>query len=312
MEDGKAGMRLDLHLHSTASDGTTPPQELARLAAEQGLQAIALTDHDTVEGLAPCAAECTRQGLRFVPGVELSAGGDREIHVLGYHIDPQKLRDSLQSLRGDRFFRMERMVARIREAGMDVTIQDVEQIAGGAPLGRPHVAMALVRKGYASSVKNAFERYLGDGRPCCVPREKMGVARAVEWIHTCGGAAVIAHPALIRCERRMLTQTLAGLLDMGADGIEAFHSAHTPADARELEAFARRHGALVTGGSDFHGRVKDVGLEQGLVHWHRREEDFARLQEFAAPYGREEMHPFGEADGIRATQNAILHRAGRE
>lgn len=270
-------MRIDLHLHSRASDGTLGPEEIARRAKEKGLALIALTDHDTVDGLAACAAECERIGLRFLRGIELSTGGDREIHVLGYGIDAEKMRGKIASLRDDRLLRMEKMVERIREEGMDVSMEDVREISGGAPLGRPHVALALVKKGYASSVKNAFDRFLGDGRPCCVPRQRMSFKLAVDWIHECGGKAIIAHPALIRGQRRMLTQTLAELLREGADGVEAFHSAHTPADAREIEAFARRNGALVTGGSDFHGHVKDVEMEEGLNGWTRRDEDLARL-----------------------------------
>ena len=270
-------MRIDLHLHSKASDGTLQPQEVARLAKETGLGHIALTDHDSVEGLKACAEECAQLGLGFTTGIELSTGGDREIHVLGYGIDAEKMRGRLYSLRDDRLARMERMIERIKEAGMDVTMEDVRAISGGAPLGRPHVAMAMVKKGYASSVKNAFDRFLGDGRPCCVPRQRMSFALAVEWIHDCGGKAVIAHPVLIGVQRRMLTQTLSQLLDEGADGVEAFHSAHTPSDAQEMEAFARRKGVLVTGGSDFHGHAKDVKMEQGLSRWARREEDLKKL-----------------------------------
>lgn len=271
-------MRIDLHMHSAASDGTMKPEELARYAAQQGLEAIALTDHDTTAGTERCAKECERLGLEFVPGVEISAGGEREIHVLGYYVDAQALEEQLRFARGDRFTRMQRMLEKIAEQGMDVSMQDVEQIAGGAPLGRPHVAMALVKKGYASSVKNAFDRFLGDGRPCCVQREKIGVQRAAELIHACGGAAIVAHPALIRCERRMLTQVLSSLMDMGIDGVEAYHSSHSASDAREIEAFARRRGALVTGGSDFHGRVKDVQMEDGLGTWRGKEADFVRLK----------------------------------
>jgi len=272
-------MRIDLHLHSRASDGTCAPDEVARLAAEKGLEAIALTDHDTVDGVAQCAAECARLGLKFLPGIELSTGGDREIHVLGYGIHPGNMKDRLLSLRDDRFGRMQKMVEKIREAGMDVTMDDVLAMAGKAPLGRPHAALVLVQKGYASSVKNAFDRFLGDGRPCCVPRQRMSFALAVQWIHECGGKAVVAHPVLIRTERRMLTQTLSGLMEMGADGVEAFHSAHTPSDAHELETYARRVNALVTGGSDFHGAVKPVQMEDGLRTWTSKKDDFERLCE---------------------------------
>ncbi len=273
-------MKIDLHLHSSASDGTNTPAEVARLAYAAGMGAIALTDHDNVAGIGECARECERLGLEFVPGVEISAGGDREIHVLGYGIDHEKLGESLRALKDDRAVRMERIVEKVREQGMEISMDDVRKIAAGAPLGRPHIALAMVVKGYASSVKNAFDRYLGDGRSCCVPREKMSFARAAQLIHDAGGAAVVAHPALIKIERRMLTQLLLRLKDQGADGIEAFHSSHTPSDARELLLFARRHDMLVTGGSDFHGRVKSVEIGDGLAAWTDAQRDFAALREF--------------------------------
>lgn len=271
-------MRIDLHLHSNASDGTCTPAEVAAMAARAGLQTISLTDHDTVAGIGSCARECASLGLEFIPGIELSTGGDHEIHVLGYGIDPESMKSRLLSLRDDRYGRMEKTVLKMREKGMDVTMEDVLAMAGGAPLGRPHAALVLVNKGYASSVKNAFDRYLGDGRPCCVPRQRMNFALAVQWIHECGGKAVVAHPALIRTDRRMLTQLLRTLIEQGADGVEAFHSAHTPSDAQELQSFARRMGVLVTGGSDFHGKNKSVAIGDGLRAWNSRREDLARLR----------------------------------
>jgi len=249
-------VRVDLHIHSTASDGTLRPAEVARLAAAEGFGAIALTDHDAMDGVAECAAACRAAGIAFLPGVEISTGGEREVHLLGYGPDPERLAPRLRLVRGDREERMRAMIAKCRAAGLDISEEEVVAVAGGAPLGRPHLAMALVRRGYATSVKNAFDRYLGDGRPCCVPRGRMPLEEAVERVHAAGGVAVIAHPALIRCERRMLTQVLAAMLDRGVDGVECWHSAHTGADVAELAAFARRRGALATGGSDFHGANK--------------------------------------------------------
>ena len=270
-------MRVDLHIHSTASDGTYSPAGIARLAAREGFGRVALTDHDTMDGAADCAAACREEGVAFLPGVEISTGGEREVHVLGYGLDAERIGPRLRLVRGDREERMRAMICKCREAGLDVTEEDVTAIAGGAPLGRPHLAMALVRAGYASSVKNAFDRYLGDGRPCFVPRGRMPLDEAIGRIHDAGGLAVIAHPVLIRCERRMLTQALAVMLDMGADGIECWHSAHSPSDAAELRAFARRRGALATGGSDFHGENKPTRLGDGLETWTRAEEDCEAL-----------------------------------
>ena len=275
-------MRADWHIHSTASDGTARPAEIARLAAREGFDAIALTDHDTMDGVGECADACREVGLAFLPGVEISTGGDREVHLLGYGLDAERVAPRLRLVRGDREERMRAMVEKCRMAGLDVTEEDVREIAGGAPLGRPHLAMALVRRGYASSVKNAFDRYLGDGRPCCVPRGRMPLIEAIEAIHEAGGVAVIAHPVLIRCERRMLTQTLAAMLEMGVDGVECWHSAHTPSDAAELAAFARRRGALRTGGSDFHGANKPTRLGDGLASWADPRADWEALLEAVA------------------------------
>lgn len=270
-------MKPDLHLHSSCSDGTDTPEELARLAKEAGLDVIALTDHDTTSGVIRCQSACEALGIRFLPGVEISAGGEIEIHVLGYGIRADDMEQALQSQRGSRDTRMVRIVQLLNEAGIPVSMDDIEQAAAGAPLGRPHAALALVRLGYASSVKEAFSRWLGDGRPCCVRREKPSFAAAVDMIHQCGGAAVIAHPALLRTERRMLTQFLSEKLLCGTDGIEVWHSSHTSADCRELESFARRRSLAVTGGSDYHGHVKSVRPGEGTDRWPDPEKDLQLL-----------------------------------
>lgn len=260
------------------SDGTLSPGELVSLAAKEGFGAIALTDHDTIEGLASAQAACREQGLLFVPGVELSTGGDREIHILGYGVSGEgALERRLAALREEREERVPRMLEKLRAAGAVLREEDVFRIANGAPPGRPHVARALVEAGYASGVKEAFTRWIGDKRPGYVPRRAMAAREAIDCIHEAGGVAIIAHPVLISCERRMLTQLLSELLSEGADGIEVYHSAHTPTDAAELLSFAKRHTALVTGGSDFHGGSKGVALGAGLSAWRDPETDFYAL-----------------------------------
>lgn len=271
---------IDLHLHSTASDGTCTPRQVAQAASAAGCRTIALCDHDTVDGLSSCHAACQEEGLSFVPGVELSTGGQQELHVLGYGVAAEKIAPHLRARKDDRQLRMEEMLRRAQEAGMDISLADVEAMAGSAPLGRPHIALCMVQKGYASSVKNAFDRYLGTGRPLYVPRRVLSFAQTAELLHHCDGCAVIAHPVLISTPRRMLTQLLSTLIDQGADGIEVYHSSHTPSDAEEFLSFARRHRLLVTGGSDFHGKSKPVAIGQGLSRWHSAEEDLHALGEF--------------------------------
>ncbi|MBO4367724.1 MAG: PHP domain-containing protein [Clostridia bacterium] len=270
-------MLADIHLHSTASDGMDTPARIAFLAREAGIGLISLTDHDTTGGVRECSEACRGYGIRFLPGIEISAGEGGNIHVLGYNIDPSRLQLELDRIRDDRTERMEKMVSLLKKAGMEVSMEDVRSIAGSAPLCRPHLALALVRKGYVLSVKEAFDRYIGAGRPFLVDRRRFSFAQAADLIHASGGLAVIAHPLLIKVERRMLTQYLSSLIDMGADGIEAWHSSHTLSDALELDAFARRRSMLVTGGSDYHGAMGAIRIGDGQRGRTRMDEDIRDL-----------------------------------
>jgi hypothetical protein len=186
-----------LHAHSTASDGSRPPTEVVRAAQRAGLSAIALTDHDTVAGIAEAAAEAAVLGVRLVPGIELSAvEGDAETHILGLHLsDTHELELTLVGLRDMRHARAERMVVRLNELGVRINFKSViEQAAGGA-IGRPHVARALIAEGWAVDFRDAFDRYLGNGRPAYVAKDRLAVVDAITLIHRAGGLAVLAHPA---------------------------------------------------------------------------------------------------------------------
>ena len=247
----------DLHIHSTASDGTLTPRDIVQRAASLGLPAIAITDHDTVAGVAAARDAALAYGLRVIPAVELSAGvGDRGVHVLGFFIDPTDpiFERRLAALRSVRLERAERIVASLRDAGHGVSLHDVLDAAGGGAVGRAHVAHVLVSAGIASSVGDAFNRMLGKGRPHYVAKPLADVAEVVGWMAEAGGIAVVAHPSLSRID-----DLLPQLIAAGIAGIEAHHGSHDVATRTRYARLASENGLIVTGGSDFHGDDAEGG-----------------------------------------------------
>lgn len=245
-------MRIDLHLHTSVSDGSLAPADLARAAHAAGLSVIAITDHDTVAGVEEARAAAP-PGLTVVAGVELSCGhGDEEIHILGYFIDP---RDPALVELGARAVewrreRVERILEKLRGLGVELALGEVLEAAGEGRgvLGRPHVARALVRAGHVTDVSEAFERYLARGRPAFVPTQRLSLAEAVRLIHGAGGLAVWAHPPL-----GLARSWAAAFAALGVDGIECYRPPASALERSALEALARRHGLLRSGGSDWHG-----------------------------------------------------------
>jgi hypothetical protein len=246
-------MRADLHLHSSASDGRLSPQELVEMAARNGLDVIALTDHDSVAGIAS-ALETARAfpHLRVIPGVEISTDVPRgEVHVLGYFVDytsPQ-LEGTLTRLRDARKVRGQRMVARLRDLGIGIEWKRVHELVGGGSVGRPHVAQAMLERGYVSSLKEAFDKYIGREGPAYVEREKLSPQGAVDLVVVGGGVAVLAHPANIESLNSLLPQ----LISAGLMGLEVYYDGYSPEVIQRLETLAQEYGLIVTGGSDFHG-----------------------------------------------------------
>jgi predicted metal-dependent phosphoesterase TrpH len=241
---------VDLHAHSTASDGTQPPSALVARARKAGLAAVAITDHDTLGGVAEAMAEGERQGIEVVCGTELSAvEGDRELHLLALHVhDVARLEGELASVRRMRVSRASEMVARLSSLGVPVTMDDVLAESAGGAVGRPHVARALIARGAVRDMRDAFEQYLAAGRPAYVPKDQLAIADAIRLAHESGAIAVAAH--LGRDGTRDYVERLQRL---GLDGLEVRHPSHSADDTARLGALADHYGMVKSGGSDWHG-----------------------------------------------------------
>jgi len=257
--------QVDLHLHSSASDGRLSPAELVAEAARRGLEVIALTDHDTVDGIAPALAAAEDfPGLMVIPGVELSTEVDAgEVHVLGYFIDYDDvaLNRRLIRMRNSRADRAQAMISRLEALGVDISWEHVQKIADGGSVGRPHLAQAMLEQGYVPSIREAFNGYLARGRPAYVGRQKLTPEAAVELIRQSDGLAVLAHPFTVADPEPLVIKLKAA----GLAGLEAYYKDYDPDTQRQLLEIADRHGLLVTGGSDYHGLEEDSDAELGGV-----------------------------------------------
>ena len=253
--------KIDLHTHTTASDGTLEPEELVALAVERGLHTIAICDHDTTDGISR-ALKAARGRLTVIPGVEVSADIPRaEVHILGYMIDftSQQLQQMLSKLRTSRVDRAKRMVQKLAEMGMPIKWERVLEIAGTGAIGRPHIALALVEMGYVSSPTEAFQKYIARNAPAYVERYKLSPEQAVELVTLARGIPVLAHPitaagpANEMGEELDLEKLLPLLVKVDLAGIEVFYTGYSPESVSYLLRLAERHHLIATGGSDFHG-----------------------------------------------------------
>ena len=264
--------RLDLHLHTTHSDGSCTPTEVVGLAHQAGVTALAITDHDITTGLDEASAAGEALGIEVIPGVEISSTlGNSELHILGYFLDWQdtRLNERLKTLRDSRHRRNPKIVERLQSLGIDLTYDEVRALAGSDSVGRPHIARALMDKGVVSSAKEAFDRFLADGKPAYVPRDLPSPTEAIHWIKAARGLAVLAHPTWLRCTEQSLVELVRQLKADGLDGIEVYYSTHAARQTREYLSLAQQLGLLVTGGSDFHGLTKpdiEVGIGKGSLH----------------------------------------------
>jgi predicted metal-dependent phosphoesterase TrpH len=249
--------RVDLHIHTCASDGQQTAREVVELALQRQLAAISITDHDSVAAIDEAIEAARGSDLEIIPGVELGVDHDgADVHLLGYLIDhtaPGFLQELKRFQRG-RFRRGEKIVSKLNELGVDLAMDTVLAIAGEAPLGRPHVADAMVREEYVDSYREAFARYLGYHAPAYVPRTGLSAQEAIELIHSVDGVAVLAHPGILNRD-----DLVPLLVELGLDGLEAFHYRHDEQTARHYVLLAHHHGLLYTGGSDCHGHRSGQG-----------------------------------------------------
>lgn len=266
---------IDLHSHTTASDGENGPLELVHRAREAGVTTLAVTDHDTVVGIAEAEAAGRRLSVRIVPGIELSAFvGAREVHVLGHFIDPRNVRlvEVSALLRVKRRERIVVMVERLAGLGVAVSVERVEALSGGENLGRPHLARALVEAGCAADVADAFRRYLGPGRPAFVERYKLAIEEAIGLVRAAGGTATLAHPGVSKLGEVEVREMRAA----GLAGLEVDHSDHRPEQREAWRAVATALDLVPTAGSDYHGETVAPGRRLGTAAMDER--DFRRLE----------------------------------
>lgn len=263
---------VDLHAHSTASDGARSPEDLAVLAHAAGLEAVAVTDHDTVAGVAPAIAAGERVGIRVIAGVELSAfEKQKEAHLLGLHLTRLvEFEDALRVFRDARRARAEQIVATLNALGVGITFNDVLANAGDAAIGRPHIAKALIENGWARDSRDAFDRYLGYGRPAFVEKRQLDMVDAIEMIHAIGGIAVLAHPGADLSRAR-----LQALVALGLDGVEVTHPGHSLDERARLDALVTEFSLVPSGGSDWHGAsegTRVLGAMRIPADWLDRQE----------------------------------------
>ncbi len=264
---------LDLHIHTTASDGSLTPTQVVQLARKRGFSLIAVTDHDTMGGVAEALEAGKKYNVDVVPGVEISSGVTLEVHMLGYGMSPDHpvMKAMMEDMRAARVERMERIIENLQKMGVPITVEEVEAVAGGA-IGRPHIAQVLIAHGLVPDVRTAFREYIGVGAKAYVERRKMTSEQVIANIRDAGGVPVLAHGGLLRISEVELNQWIDSMAKKGLMGLECYHNAHTPQMERLLRAAAERNGLLVTGGSDFHGASRpDVELGTGLSRWNDRQ-----------------------------------------
>ncbi len=261
---------VDLHVHSTASDGTCTPSELVSLAKDAGLSAFALTDHDTTLGVAEASALACRMGIELIPGIELStAYGEKEIHIVGLYINPDNelLVQKTREFRECRDNRNEKMLEALRQEGFPITMEALREENPDSVITRANIARFLFNHGCIKSVQEAFEKYIGDGCRCYIGRFKITPMEAVSLIHQAGGVAILAHPLLYHMSSVRLQALIDDLKAAGLDGIEAIYSTYTVGEEQLVKKIAAQNQLLISGGSDFHGSNKpSIHLGKGRGH----------------------------------------------
>lgn len=262
--------KIDLHVHSTESDGMLTPTELVAEAVKAGLSAFALTDHDTVNGIAEAKNAAASASMELIPGVELSTEyKGKEVHMVGLFLDETNphLLEHLARFRDNRDNRNQKMYQKLQEEGFDISEEALREMFPDAVLTRAHVARFLLEKGYIKSMAVAFDKYIGDGCRCYVPREKITPQEAIGLIHNAGGKAILAHPILYHMSDQRLRELISDCKEIGLDGIEAIYSTYQPGEERYIRKLAAEYDLKLSGGSDFHGSNKPhIQLGSGMGH----------------------------------------------
>jgi len=251
----------DLHCHTTASDGLLSPTELVQLAAKLGLKGIGITDHDTIQGWKEAEQAGADYKIQILKGIELNTNWyGKEVHILGYEPDSSSnyLTDKLSVLRNARESRMEEILDRFMDLGINISVTEVQQFAQGESIGRPHIAQVLIERGFVRNIREGFDRYIGIGAPAYVPSYKLTPVEGIHLIREAHGVAVLAHPGVHR-----LDEEIPAWVKVGLQGIEVFHSEHNKEDERRYLEIAHEYRLLTTGGSDFHGEARKPGVNLG-------------------------------------------------
>lgn len=252
-------MKVDFHVHSTASDGTSSPEEIISLSKKENIEIISITDHDTIDGIKNLNVD----GVKFIPGLEISAEYPSTLHILGYNFDinDKDLNNTLDLLKKYRLERNKIILEKIQRYGFDITMDELIKEANGKHIGRPHFASLLVKKGYVENLKIAFEKYLKKGALFYENKKRLEMDKAIELISNAGGIAVFAHPYQTNLEGKELERLVKKLVDFGLKGIEVYYSKHSPQMIEEYEKLAEKYNLLKTAGSDFHGKnTPDIQL----------------------------------------------------
>lgn len=269
----------DLHIHTTASDGVLSPSQVVLRAMERGVDFLAVSDHDTLNGLSEAEHAAQAAGVHFLPALEISAGGDKEIHILGYGVSAQDaaLTAYLDAMKEDRRQRSIKMLDRLRTLGMPLSPEDLAA-KPGASIGRPLIARAMIAKGYVRDMNEAFSLYLGRGCPAYVARTDIDVCEVISLLRRAHAVPVLAHPGLLGWDEETFSQQLHRWLDAGLMGMEIYHPAHEPDQFEKWRSIATRHQLILTGGSDFHepdDKHADIG--QMIPYWKTANEDMQQL-----------------------------------
>lgn len=279
---------IDLHTHTNASDGSMTPSELVEYAATNGLGAIAITDHDSIDGVSEALEQSKISGIEVIPGLEISVDYEPEMHILGYFSDENytNIKGALYSLKESRNERNPKIIQKLREIGFEISMDEVREEATGEIIGRPHIARVLFKKGYIGSVKEAFDKYLSSGKPAFFKKNMLTPGEGIKIIKEAGGIPVLAHPVLLQRDYPKLERIVAELVKKGLGGIEAIYAENSEEDTKNHIRLANKYNLLITGGSDYHGNIRpNVNLGSGYGSLRVSYEYLVKLKEVFAQAG---------------------------